>query len=81
MICYFCDMSRESIFGYYCSSCTKLKRTISLYGDRVYEIVEEVLIRKPAQQGNKIKQELKKEILEKTKEYDLRSKSKVELKH
>lgn len=73
MSCYFCCEPRESYLSYFCKDCSQLKRTISLYGKRVHEVVDEVLIRKPQQQQHKIKQELSKEETE-LKNYNLRSK-------
>lgn len=73
MACYLCNEPRESYLGYFCEDCSKLKRTINLYGKRVHEIVEEVLIRKPEQQKLKVKKELHKEEVE-LKAYNLRSK-------
>ena len=58
MSCYFCSEPRESYLSYFCKDCSILKRTISLYGMRVHEVVNEVLIRKPDQQNLKIKKEL-----------------------
>ena len=48
-------------------------KELSIYGKRVHEVVDEVLIRKPKQQEHKIKSELKKEEVE-LKNYNLRSK-------
>ena len=73
MTCYFCDEPRESYMSYYCKDCAILKRTISLYGKRVHEVVNEVLIRKVDQQKHKIKKELTNEET-KLKNYNLRSK-------
>ena len=73
MSCYFCENPRESYMNYYCNDCAILKRTISLYGTRVHEVVNEVLIRKPEQQKHKIKKELTNEET-KLKNYNLRSK-------
>lgn len=73
MTCYLCDDPRESYLSYFCKDCSQLKRTINLYGKRVHEVVDEVLIRKPKQQEHKIKSELKKEEVE-LKNYNLRSK-------
>ena len=72
MTCYFCSEPRESYLSYFCEDCSKLKRTINLYGKRVHEVVDEVLIRKPKQQELKINKELSKEH-EAIKKYNLRS--------
>ena len=77
--CYLCrSESRISYLGYFCKSCKQLQDLISCYGGRVAEVVQEVLVRTPPQQSNKIKLELKKEIEEKSKQYNLRSKKKAE---
>ena len=60
MNCYLCgEEPREKYFGYYCKDCYRLYTIIKTYGKkRVVEICENVLIRTPAQQTNKIKNEL-----------------------
>jgi hypothetical protein len=73
MTCYFCQEPRDSYLSYFCEDCSKLKRTINLYGKRVHQVVDEVLIRKPDQQKLKINKELHKEE-ETIKKYNLRSK-------
>ena len=73
MTCYFCENPRETYMKYFCNDCAILKRTISLYGKRVHEVVQEVLIRKPEQQKHKIKKELHSEEAT-LKAYNLRSK-------
>lgn len=50
----------------FCPKCRALKHLILLYGDRVYEVVNEVLCRTEDKQNNKIKAEIKKEIEKKT---------------
>ncbi len=73
MSCYLCrSESRMSYKGYFCDDCKKLQDLISCYGNRVHEVCTEVLLRKPNQQNNKIKQELKKEIEGKSRQYNLR---------
>tara|TARA_R110000744_G_scaffold130086_6_gene237621 strand:+ start:498 stop:704 length:207 start_codon:yes stop_codon:yes gene_type:complete len=63
MSCYLCrEESRISTLGYYCYNCKKIQDLISVYGKRVYEVLEEVLVRKEAQQKHKIVQEIKKEV-------------------
>ena len=63
MTCYLCrEESRISSLGYYCHNCKKIQDLISVYGKRVYEVLEEVLVRKEAQQKHKIVQEIKKEV-------------------
>ncbi len=75
MTCYFCENPRSSYLGYFCDDCAKLRRTVLLYGTRVHEVVDSVLVRNETQQSHKITKELKKEIDSKT--YNLRSKSYV----
>lgn len=61
--CYLCrDKPRIAWSGYYCKECKRLQDAIAIYGDRVYEVVEEVLFRSPDKQNLKIKCEIKKEI-------------------
>jgi hypothetical protein len=63
MPCYLCrEESRISTFGYYCHNCKKIQDLISVYGKRVYEVLEEVLVRKENQQKHKIINEIKKEL-------------------
>ncbi len=72
MSCYLCRTEpRAKYMGYYCEKCKRIQDTIAIYGDRVYEIVENVLMRTPDKQEYKIKDEIKKEI--ETKEHNLRS--------
>jgi hypothetical protein len=53
--CYLCRQeSRESIFGYFCAPCHKIQHLINLYGERVYEVLDLVLVRSPDQQQHKI---------------------------
>ncbi len=44
-----------------CEKCRRIKHLINLYEDRVYEVLEEVLVRTNKQQENKIQLEIKKE--------------------
>tara|TARA_R110000765_G_scaffold40051_1_gene86571 strand:- start:387 stop:617 length:231 start_codon:yes stop_codon:yes gene_type:complete len=63
MPCYLCrEESRISSLGYYCHNCKKIQDLLSVYGKRVYEVLEQVLIRKECQQKFKIQQEIKKEV-------------------
>ena len=60
--CYLCEVEGRGWNCYYCDKCNKIKRMISLYGlDRVFEILENVLVRTKKQQEYKIKKELEKE--------------------
>ena len=75
MSCYLCRTEpRSKYMGYYCDKCKRIQDTIAIYGDRVYEIIENVLMRCEEKQEHKIKEEIKKEI--ETKEHNLRSKKK-----
>ena len=89
--CYLCETeSATGFFSYYCHKCNLIKRMISLYKlDRVYSILETVLVRTPQQQGYKISGELDTEanLLAETKietkieEKVLRSGKRVDLKN
>tara|TARA_R100000654_G_scaffold50368_1_gene76544 strand:+ start:1738 stop:1986 length:249 start_codon:yes stop_codon:yes gene_type:complete len=74
MYCYLCLTEYAGVFETYCVKCKKIKHYISLYGDRVHEVLDNVLSRTEDKQDNKIKVELKNEI--ENKEYALRSKTK-----
>ena len=78
MLCYLCETNDRKTWCYYCEKCNNIKRMISLYGlDRVYEILECVLVRTREQQNHKIKNELKKEqeiVLTKSEEHKLEDK-------
>jgi hypothetical protein len=58
----------------FCDKCRRIKHHINLSGDRVYEILDNVLSRTIDKQNNKEKVEIKKEI--ETKQYNLRPKEK-----
>ena len=58
--CKLCE--KETCFTtHICEKCRRIKHLINLYGDRVYEVLEEVLVRAEDKQENKIQQEIKKE--------------------
>lgn len=70
-VCLLCE--KESCYvSRFCPACRRVKHLLNLYEDRVYEVLESVLVRAEDKQENKIKVELKKEI--EAKEYNLRSK-------
>ena len=76
--CYLCRQESRIYWttGYYCSKCKRLQDSISIWGDRVHEVVENVLFRRDGQkQEIKIADEIVKEI--QTKEYNLRNKNKL----
>jgi predicted ATP-dependent protease len=58
-ICYLCETNERKYFSYYCETCVRIKRMISLWGvQRVYEIIEHVLVRTHDEQNKKITEEL-----------------------
>ncbi len=60
-VCTLCE--KETCYlSRYCEKCRKIKHYLSLYNDRVYEVLDNVLSREVEKQNNKIKVELKKEI-------------------
>jgi len=61
----------EFWFGNWCIQCRRIRHYLNLYGDRVYEILDNVLSREVAKQDNKIQVEIKTEI--ETKKYNLRN--------
>jgi len=74
-VCYLCETKeRESYWVHYCSSCRRIKHLLNLYGDRVNEVLEEVLVRTEAKQQYKINDQVKNDIEKKT--YCLRSQKK-----
>ena len=60
MKCYLCETETATgFFAYYCKNCNQIKRLISLYGlDRVFAILNNVLVRSETQQSYKLKNEL-----------------------
>ena len=78
MTCYLCRTEPRMYWsGYYCEKCKKLQDAIACFGDRVFEVVDNVLMRKDqGKQQIKIADEIKKEIEIKT--YNLRCKKKKE---
>lgn len=63
MVCYLCRKNeRMSYLGYYCENCKKIQDLLSVYNNRVYEVLESVLCRSEDKQNNKIKAEIKSEI-------------------
>lgn len=71
-LCYLCEKKdRVAYFSYYCEDCRKIKHLLNLYGDRVNEVLEHVLVRPVDKQEHKIKDEVKKDIEKKS--YSLRS--------
>ena len=73
-VCYLCE--KESCYTTrFCPKCRALKHLILLYGDRIYEVVNEVMCRTEEKQNNKIKNELNKEI--ETRKVNLKSTNKL----
>jgi len=62
----------------FCDKCRRIKHYLNLYNDRVYEVLDNVLSRAEDKQDNKIKEEIKAEII--NKEYNLRKKKTPTLK-
>ena len=69
-----CEGKNEFWFGALCSNCRRVKHFISIYGDRVYEVLDSVLSRTEDKQKLKEAEEIKKEI--QNKELNLRSSKK-----
>ncbi len=44
-----------------CEKCRRIKHLLNLYGDRVYQVLESVLVRTEEKQELKVNQEIKKE--------------------
>jgi len=72
-----CVLCQKEKCYYYnlCTKCERIKDYISLYGDRVYEVLDSVLSREVDKQENKIDAEIVKEIT--SKEMKLRQKKKA----
>tara|TARA_R110002072_G_scaffold288707_1_gene454919 strand:- start:392 stop:625 length:234 start_codon:yes stop_codon:yes gene_type:complete len=65
--CYLCEKKeKESYWAYYCTSCRKIKHLLNLYGDRVNEVLEHVLVRAEDKQKYKINDQIKQDIESKT---------------
>lgn len=65
--------SRMNWSGYYCQKCKKLQDAIACFGNRVYEVIDSVLMRNDIdKQQIKIADQIKKEI--EVREYNLRCK-------
>ncbi len=70
--CLFCETNTSGYFQKWCPRCRALKHQILLWGDRIYDVVDNVMCRTLDKQDLKIKCEIKKEI--ENKAYNLRSK-------
>ena len=63
MGCILCEKNKvEFWFGSFCKDCRRIKHHISINGDRVYEILDNVLSRTEEKQTIKEADEIKKEI-------------------
>lgn len=70
--CLFCETNTSGYFQKWCPKCRALKHQILLWGERIYDVVDNVMCRTVDKQELKIKCEIKKEI--ENKAYNLRSK-------
>ena len=73
MVCALCEKSSEFWFGSLCGKCRKIKHLMSIHGDRVYEILNNVLSRAKDKQIIKEAEEIKEEII--SKQHNLRNKN------
>tara|TARA_R110002073_G_scaffold307835_1_gene477657 strand:+ start:194 stop:436 length:243 start_codon:yes stop_codon:yes gene_type:complete len=73
MVCALCEKPSEFWFGSLCGKCRKIKHLMSIHGDRVYEILNNVLSRAKDKQIIKEAEEIKEEII--SKQYNLRNKN------
>ena len=56
--CKLCE--NETVYvTHLCDKCRRVKHLLNLYGDRVYDVLESVLVRSESGQTHKIKTELK----------------------
>ena len=61
--CSLCNHSEEVlILSRFCTKCRKIKHYLSLFENRVYEVLDSVLSREISKQENKIDMEIKREI-------------------
>ena len=75
MNCTLCNNSEEwLITSRFCSKCRRIKHLLNLYGNEVYECLEEVLVRTKDQQDNKIKTSIKPVIERKLPERECKTK-------
>ena len=73
--CKLCE--RETcVTTHICEKCRRIKHLINLYEERVYEVLEAVLVRSEEKQELKIQQEIKKEKEEIEKKITTRSQKK-----
>ena len=60
--CVLCEQNYAGFLTHLCPECRRVKHLLSLYGTRVYDVLENVLVRNTLKQGNKIKAEIKCDI-------------------
>ena len=60
--CQLCNGEEYCYVSRFCSKCRRIKHLLSIYGDDVYLTLEEVLVRDPEQQKNKINTTIKPKI-------------------
>jgi len=78
-VCVLCE--KESCYTcHLCQKCRRIKHLLNLYDGRVYEVLENVLIRNEEGQLKKESQEIQKDI-DKKERYNLRKKEKTPLDH
>jgi len=73
--CKLCE-NETCLTTHVCEKCRRIKHLLNLYGDRVYEVLEEVLVRTKDKQEHKIQSEIKKEKAEIEKKINTRSQKK-----
>lgn len=64
--CKLCEV--ETVYtSHLCEKCRRIKHLLSLYHERVYDVLNKVLISSPAREKELVKEELKNEIREQVK--------------
>ena len=59
--CKLCEL--ETVYmTHLCEKCRRIKHLLSLYGDRVYDVLDKVLITSPVKEKELVREELKDEI-------------------
>ena len=72
--CAFCEKETVYVVSL-CNKCRRIKHLLNLYDERVYEVLESVLVRNVEGQNNKVDNVLKKDL--EKREYNLRKKNKL----
>lgn len=74
--CCLCENTEEYLyFSKFCTKCRKIKHLLNLYSDRVYEVLDEVLVKNDIEQETHIKEELRNDLTKN--EYKLRNKKEI----